>query len=181
MTTTGYTTDNFNAWPSFSRWLLITLMFVGGSAGSTGGGIKVIRCMLFVRVALLEVEYMFRPRVVRPLRIGKQMLDDNTRRNVTAHVGIVLVIFFVATILLTVLHNEWRLVPAHHLDLETAFSAVAATLNNIGPGLRMVGATENYAFFTAPAKLFLALLMILGRLELMAILCLFVPGFWRQD
>ena len=180
MTTTGYCTDDFNTWPSFSRWLLVTLMFIGGSAGSTGGGIKVIRIMIFVRIVLLEIEQTFRPNVVRPLKIGSQTLDDSVRRRITAHIGVVLVIFFVATILLTVCHNESAVADEHHLDLETAFSAVAATLNNIGPGLNMVGATQNYAFFTVPAKLLLALLMILGRLEIMVLLCMFVPNFWRH-
>ena len=180
MTTTGYCTDDFNNWPSFSRWLLIILMFIGGSAGSTGGGIKVIRIMLFIRLALLEVEQTFRPSVVRPLKIGHQPVDDTVRRNVSAYIGIVLVTFFVATVLLMVVHNEYHVEEQHNLDLETAFSAVAATLNNIGPGLNMVGATQNYAFFTAPAKLLLALLMILGRLEIMVILCMFVPSFWRH-
>ena len=181
MTTTGYCTDDFNTWPGFSRWLLIMLMFIGGSAGSTGGGIKVIRIMLFFRVALLEGERMFRPRVVRPLKIGGKILDDDLRRSVSAYVGLVLVIFFVATMLLMVLHNGVQVGPERQLDLETAFSAVAATLNNIGPGLNMVGATKNYLFFTPLAKLLLALLMILGRLEVMVVLCLFVPAFWRRD
>jgi len=180
MTTTGYCTDDFNTWPNFSRWLLVILMFIGGSAGSTGGGIKVIRIMLFVRLVLLEVEQTFRPNVVRPLKIGRRTLDDSVRRNVSAYIGIVLVIFFVATVLLMVCHNESHVPEKHHLDLETAFSAVAATLNNIGPGLNMVGATQNYAFFTAPAKILLALLMILGRLEIMVILCIFLPNFWRH-
>jgi len=181
MTTTGYGTDDFNAWPSFSRWLLVMLMFIGGSAGSTGGGIKVIRIILFIKVVLLEVEHMFRPNVVRPLKVKGQVLDDDVRRNVSSYVGLVLLIFFVSTILLMVLHNEAHVETTRHLDLETALSAVAATLNNIGPGLNMVGPTQNYAFFTAPAKLLLSLLMIIGRLEVMVILCLFVPGFWRRQ
>ncbi len=181
MTTTGYCTDNFDQWPSLSRWLLVMLMFIGGSAGSTGGGIKVIRIMLFLRVALLEVERAFRPNVVRTLKVQGRVLDEDMRRSVSSYVGIVLVIFFVGTALLMVLHNEAHVEPHRHLDLETAFSAVAATLNNIGPGLSMVGAAENYAFFTAPAKLLLTLLMIIGRLEVMVILCLFVPSFYRQN
>jgi trk system potassium uptake protein TrkH len=181
MTTTGYGTEDFNQWPSFSRWLLVMLMVIGGSAGSTGGGIKVIRIMLFVRVIIHEVEKTFRPNVVRPLRVGGQPVDEDFRRSVTTYVGMVLFIFFVATILLMVLHNEYHVEEHRHLDLETAFSAVAATLNNIGPGLNMVGATKNYAFFTGPAKILLSLLMILGRLEVMVILCLFVPNFYRRD
>lgn len=181
MTTTGYGTDDFNQWPSFSRWLLTMLMFVGGSAGSTGGGIKVIRFILFFRVILMEVEYMFRPSRIRPFKMGGQILDDDVRRNVSAYIGLALVIFFIATFFLMILHNEAGVAPEKHLDLDTAFTAVIATLNNIGPGLNMVGPMANYAFFTAPGKLLLTLLMILGRLEIMVILCLFVPGFWRKD
>ena len=181
MTTTGYGTDDFNTWPSFSRWLLVMLMFVGGSAGSTGGGIKVIRIMLFIRVIVLEVERVFRPNVVRPIRIAGHAVNENLRRAVSSYVGLVLVIFLVATMLLMAIHNEVNVGSDKQLDLETAFSAVAATLNNIGPGLGMVGSAENYAFFNAPAKLLLCLLMILGRLEIMVILCLFVPGFYKQN
>lgn len=180
MTTTGYGTADFNTWPSFSRWLLILLMFIGGSAGSTGGGIKVIRLMIFLRLAVLEIEHTFRPNVVRPLKVGPRTLDPSVRRNVSAYIGIILIIFFFATALLMVCHNEAYVAADRQLDLETAFSAVAATLNNIGPGLNMVGPTKNYAFFTAPAKILLSLLMVLGRLEIMVILCLFVPNFWRR-
>ena len=181
MTTTGYGTDNFDKWPSFSRWFLVMLMFVGGSAGSTGGGIKVIRIMLFVRIVMLEVERTFRPHIVRPLKVAGQDVDDDMRRAFGMYIGIVLVIFFVGTLFLMVLHNEYHVEEHRYLDLETAFSAVAATLNNIGPGLGMVGSIENYAFFTPAAKILLTLLMIIGRLEVMVILCLFVPNFYRRN
>jgi trk system potassium uptake protein len=181
MTTTGYCTDDFNTWPNLSRWLLVMLMFVGGSAGSTACGIKVIRVMLFVRLILLEAELIFSPNVVRPLTIGRQQVDDNIRRDVSTYVGLILALFFVATLLLMVVHNDCCVKPADHLDLETAFSAVATTLNGVGPGLNKVGAVGNFAFFTAPAKLLLSLLMLLGRLEIMIILVLFMPSFWRQN
>ncbi|MCF7958935.1 MAG: TrkH family potassium uptake protein [Phycisphaerae bacterium] len=176
MTTTGFGSEDFDKWPTFSRWLLVTMMFIGGSAGSTGGGIKVIRILLFVRIAMLEIEQTFRPSVVRPLKINQHPLDDTVRRNIGVYIGLVLVITFLSTIILTILqHND------PEFDIETAFTAVIATINNIGPGLSMVGPTENFAFFSAPAKCFLTLLMILGRLEFMAILCLFVPAFWKRD
>ncbi len=180
MTTTGYCTADFNAWPDLSRWLLLLLMFVGGCAGSTGGGIKVIRIVLFVKIIALEVASVFRPRAVRTLKIGGRALDKNVRRHVTAYVGIVLVVFLLSTLLLFVLHNSCCAEPGEQLDMITALSSVAATLNNIGPGLNRVGATGNYAFFSTPAKLFLAFLMILGRLEIMVVLCLFLPSFWKR-
>lgn len=181
MTTTGYSTADFNVWPDLSRWLLFLLMFIGGCAGSTGGGIKVIRVILFAKIISLEVAGVFRPRAVRTLRIGGKPLDKNVRQSVTAYVGIVLMIFLVSTLCLLLLHNDWTVAQEEQIDLETAFTSVAATLNNIGPGLGMVGSAENYAFFSTPAKLFLAFLMTLGRLEVMVVLCLFLPSFWRAQ
>jgi len=193
LTTTGYGTDDYNEWPTFTRWILIILMFIGGSAGSTAGGIKIIRIMLFVRLAIHEIERTFRPNVVRPLRVNNQPVDEETRRTVAIYIGHILIIFFTSTLFLMILHNNAHLKIeddletsqqsqlAQPLDLESAFSAVLASLTNIGPGLNMVGPTQNYAFFSAPAKLFLSLLMVLGRLEIMVILCLFVPAFWRKD
>ena len=179
MTTTGFCTADFNAWPDLSRWLLFLLMFVGGCSGSTGGGIKVIRIILFVKIIFMEIAYIFRPRVVRRLKVGEKVLDKNVLRNVTAYVGIVLIIFFISTLLLLILHNDYCV--DKQIDLETAFTSVAATMNNIGPGLNMVGATGNYAFFSTPAKIFFSLLMILGRLEIMVVLCLFLPSFWKKE
>lgn len=181
ITTTGYGTADFDAWPSFSRWLLFLLMFVGGCAGSTGGGIKVIRIVLFFKIIFLEVERVFRPRVVRSLEIGGRVLDEKVRRSVTAYLGIALVIFLLSTLVLLVLQNESCVKEDQAINLETAFTSVAATLNNIGPGLNAVGPTQNYAFYSGAAKLFLSFLMVLGRLEIMVVLCLFVPSFWRRD
>ncbi len=181
MTTTGYGTDDYNTWPTLSKWLIILLMLVGGSAGSTAGGIKLIRFMIFIKVALMEVEKTFRPHVVRPMRINGQNVDEDVRRNVTAYVGHILVIFFTSTLFLLIIQNESLIDKQNALDVESAFTAVIATLNNIGPGLNMVGPTANFHFFDGPAKLFLSLLMILGRLEVMVLLCLFIPNFWRKD
>ncbi|MCK5175470.1 MAG: TrkH family potassium uptake protein, partial [Planctomycetes bacterium] len=128
---------------------------------------------------LMEIAYMFRPRVVRRLKIGEKVLDKNVRQSVTAYVGIVLIIFFISTLFLLVLHNDYCV--DKQIDLETAFTSVAATMNNIGPGLNMVGATGNYAFFSTPAKIFLSFLMILGRLEIMVVLCLLLPSFWKKE
>jgi len=143
--------------------------------------VKVIRVILFAKIILLEIASMFRPRAVRTLKIGGKALDKNVRRNVTAYIGIVLIIFLISTLLLLVLHNDYCVEKNKQIDLETAFTSVAATLNNIGPGLNMVGATGNYAFFSTPAKILLSFLMILGRLEIMVILCLFLPSFWKRQ
>jgi trk system potassium uptake protein TrkH len=180
-TTTGFSTFDFDTWPSLSKWMLVLLMFVGGCAGSTAGGLKVIRVFLFLRVALQEVERTFRPSVVRPLRINQQSLDPDIQRTVTGYVGFILFLCILSPIVLLALQNKLPVESQVELDLNSAFLAVVATLNNIGPGLGQVGPTENYAFFSAPAKLFLCLLMILGRLEVMVLLSLFLPGFWRRQ
>jgi len=181
MTTTGFGSADFNAWSDFSRWLLLLLMFVGGCSGSTGGGIKVVRTIVFAKAIFREIAGMFRPRVVRTLKIGAKVMDENVIRNVTVYVGVVLVIFLISVLLIFVFHNDYCVDNDKQIDIETAISSVAATLNNIGPGLNMVGPTKNYAFFSTPAKFFLSLLMILGRLEIMVILCLFIPSFWKKE
>ena len=134
-----------------------------------------------MKIILLEIAAVFRPRAVRTLKIGDKAVDKNVRRNITAYVGIVLMLFLISTLFLLVLHNDSCVENDKRIDLETAFTSVAATLNNIGPGLNRVGATENFAFFSTPAKLFLSFLMILGRLEIMVVLCLFLPSFWRKE
>tara|TARA_B100000029_G_scaffold74915_1_gene66712 strand:- start:734 stop:1963 length:1230 start_codon:yes stop_codon:yes gene_type:complete len=180
MTTTGFATADFDNWSDFSRGLLLSLMFVGGCAGSTGGGIKVIRFILFAKIVRLEVEQAFRPNVVRPLRLAGVNIDKRQRHQVVVYFCLVLLIFFISWMLLLVIQpgSPWE---GHESDrlIDTA-SAVAATLNNIGPGLGVFGPTSNYAFLAPQSKILLSLLMLLGRLELFAILVLFVPSFWRS-
>jgi len=181
MTTTGYGTHDFDAWNSFGRAILLLLMFIGGCAGSTGGGMKVIRHVLFVKVLRLEIEQSFHPSVVRPLRIGGNPVDDpDLRKHILVYFGLILIIF-VASWLCVVTYEPdatWSGTSDHKL-LDTA-SAVAATLNNIGPGLGTVGATRNYGHFAPLSKILFTWLMMIGRLEIFAILVLFVPGFWRS-
>ncbi len=172
MTTTGYGTDDFDLWPNLSRWLLVALMFVGGSAGGTGGGIKVFRLMLFSKLIISEIEKTFRPSLIKPVRLGGQPIDESQCRAIGVYVGLIMVISIISTILLLAIEAD--------IDLETAFSSVVSCLNNIGPGLHQTGPMANYAFMSAPSKAMLTFLMILGRLEVMAIFCLFTPGFWRK-
>jgi len=172
MTTTGYGTADFDQWPALVQWLLLGLMFVGGSAGSTGGGVKVIRFILFAKVLWLELERAFRPAVVRPVRVGGMVVPSEQRRDVLVYFSLILTITVMATVALSALEPS--------LDLRTSASAVVATLNNIGPGLGQVGATQNYGLMHAPAKLLLSILMVLGRLELFAVLVLLYPKFWRS-
>ena len=197
MTTTGFATADFTEWSEFSKGLLLLLMFVGGSAGSTGGGIKVVRFLLFAKVVRLEIEQAFRPNVVRPLRIAGATLDNSLRHEVMVYFGLILLVFVSSWMILAAIEpdaqwqpkgnqvsstssrSESTQKPAESTKLLDCASAVAATLNNIGPGLGVVGPAENYSGFSEPGKLLLTLLMLLGRLELFAILVLFVPAFWR--
>ena len=186
MTTTGYGTADFDSWNSFGRGLLLVLMFVGGCAGSTGGGLKVIRIILFCKVLLLEVERAYRPSVVRPLRLGGEALDDNgLRHSVLVYVGIIVFIFVTSWLAVITFESDtlWQQTTetpatASHKLIDCA-SAVSATLNNIGPGLGVIGPTENYAALSSGTKLLFTLLMMIGRLEIFAVIVLFVPGFWR--
>lgn len=169
MTTTGFATENFDQWPAFSKFLLVLLMFVGGCAGSTGGGIKVARVVILVRAAFLRLEKVFRPKTVRALRIGRTVVSEETIHSVSGFFVLFMGVFAVATLI----------VAATGTDIVTSFASVAATLNNIGPGLGKVASIENYAHLAPVAKVTLSLCMVLGRLELFAILVLFVPAFWR--
>ena len=184
MTTTGFGTEDFTQWTQFSKGLLLLLMFIGGCAGSTGGGIKVVRFLLFAKIVRLEVEQAFRPNVVRPLRIAGVTLDNSLRHEVMVYFSLVLFIFVSSWMLLAAIEPDTQWQGQGHSESEKLLdcaSAVAATLNNIGPGLGVLGPHSNYEGFSQLGKLLLALLMLMGRLELFAILVLFAPSFWRTQ
>ncbi len=181
ITTTGYGTHDFDRWNSFGRGVLFLLMFVGGCAGSTGGGLKVIRHVLFLKILRLEIEQAFHPTVVRPLRLGGKPLDDpDLRKNILVYFSLILVIFVFSWMFVVTVEPDstWGPNPEHKL-IDSA-SGIAATLNNIGPGLGTVGATQNYGHFSTLSKALFVWLMMVGRLEMFAILVLFIPGFWRS-
>jgi len=169
ITTTGFGTADFEQWPTFSKLVLLGLMFVGGCAGSTGGGIKVIRILVLAKSAALGGERVFRPHVVRALRVGDVTVDNDLRDAIHVYFFLIVGIFAACSLYLAALG----------LDVLTATTAVIATLNNIGPGLSAVGPVENFSFIPTSGKWLLSLCMVLGRLELFAILVLFVPSFWR--
>jgi Trk-type K+ transport system membrane component len=183
MTTTGFCTDNFDTWNSFGRGALLLLMFVGGCAGSTGGGLKVIRHILFVKILRLEVEQAFHPTVVRPLWIaGRPVEDPDLRKNILVYFALIVSIFAAGWLFtITVEPNSTWTDHGHAEEhkLIDAAGCIAATLNNIGPGLGVIGATKNYTNFTWPTKILFIWLMMLGRLEIFVILVLFAPAFWR--
>jgi trk system potassium uptake protein TrkH len=175
-TTTGYCSADFNAWPFLAKGVLVLAMFIGASAGSTAGGIKVIRVWVMMKVMLAEIERVFRPAVIRPVRVGRTIVDDQLKL-ATLNYALGFVLLFVlgsgAVMLLEQLN------PAATCDYTTAASASVASLGTIGPGLGMVGAIENYGWMTPYSKLVLSLLMAFGRLEVFAILVLLTPRFWR--
>ncbi|UCD73972.1 MAG: TrkH family potassium uptake protein [Phycisphaerales bacterium] len=178
-TTTGYCTADFNQWPFLAKAVMLTLMFAGGCAGSTGGGIKVIRVWVAIRVLISELERVFRPQVVRPLKIGSAALDSDMKLATITYVFGIVALFAVGSVLIMTL-EQW-LNPAAGIDYTTAATASIATLCNIGPGLGGVGAVENYGWLCAESKIIMCLLMALGRLEVFAIIVFFSPRFWRGD
>ncbi len=174
MTTTGFATADFDLWPESTKVLLVVLMFVGGCAGSTGGGLKVVRWIILVKAGVHQVERIFSPRTVRRLRLGKMPLQNELVTQVQIFFFLWILLFVMGILLIGLLESGNK-----DFDLVTNVTMVVATLNNIGPGLAKVGATGNYADFTGATKIVLSVLMVLGRLELYSILVLFAPRFWR--
>ena len=182
VTTTGYGTADFDRWNHFGRAALLSLMFVGGCAGSTGGGLKVIRYILLVKILGLEIERGYQPKVVRLLKMnGKPLEDQSLRNSIVVYFSMIAALFAFAFLFIMLLEPDstWGIDPADKV-IDSA-SAVASTLNNIGPGLGIVGATQNYASFSPLTKSLFIWLMMLGRLEVFPILVLFAPGFWRDQ
>lgn len=184
LTTTGFATTNFDLWNNCSRALLLLLMFIGGCAGSTGGGMKVIRHILCLKILSREVERSFHPAVVKHVRLGGESITDpQLSQNILVYFALIMFICSVTWLALVGIEPDstWTEAqqPLANKMIDSA-SAVAATLHNIGPGLGIVGAEENYATFTPMAKMMFVLLMMLGRLELFTILVLVIPAFWRD-
>ena len=173
-TTTGFSNANSDAWPAFSQIILVLLMFIGGCGGSTGGGIKVIRIVSAFRLMLSDIEKVYRPHIVRPVKVGAKIMDAQARQNVLVYILIVLFLSGLATLILALLENQ------RGLDLTTLFTAVVACINNIGPGFSLVGVTQNYLHFADSSKVMLAMLMVIGRLEVFTVLALFMPRYWRR-
>ena len=170
ITTTGYATADFNLWPELSRILLVILMLVGACAGSTGGGMKVSRIMILVKSCRCEVSRLLHPREVKVMTMDGKRVPDGTVRGVQAYCT-AYVLITVGSILLVALDN---------FDITTTVTAVIATLNNIGPGLGMVGPAGGFAAFSPLAKVVMTLDMLFGRLELFPLLILLSPRTWRR-
>ncbi|MHC4445685.1 MAG: TrkH family potassium uptake protein [Planctomycetota bacterium] len=182
-TTTGFCTADFDQWAFPAKVVLVILMFVGGCGGSTGGGIKVIRFVILAKVLWAEMEATFRPNVVRTVRVGQSTIDPQMRSATLVYFMLIGIVTIIATIMVIWIETPQKLdnLTDSSNAAITAFSAVAATINNIGPGLNLVGPAHNYCFFTQPTKIILCVLMALGRLELYAFLVLIMPRFWKEE
>jgi len=170
ITTTGFATADYLLWTPFLTILIFTLFFFGGSAGSTGGGVKIMRIVLLLKNSYYELRRLVHPNAVIPVRFNKRSVDSKIITNVLAFFMLYLLIFGFSTAVFTLIEP----------DLESAMGAVATSLGNIGPGLGNVGPSENFLHVSPSGKWFLSFLMLLGRLELFTILVLFSPSFWKQ-
>ncbi len=171
MTTTGYATVDFDKWPEFCRTIMVSLMFVGACAGSTGGGIKVSRIMIYLKQVKKELMQQIHPRQIRAIKMDGKAIDHSTVRSCNVFLMSYAAIF-AASILLISLDG---------FDFTTNITAVTATLNNIGPGLNMVGPNGNFAEFSVFSKYILMFDMLAGRLEIIPMMILFHPGTWRRS
>ncbi|MBB07368.1 MAG: hypothetical protein CMN03_03805 [Roseibacillus sp.] len=172
--TTGYATVDYEQWPVAVYFTLLLLMLVGGCAGSTAGGMKVSRLILLVRAAWQEVVKAFRPKQVLRMRVNGNTIDDEARAQTVLFVALFGLISLVSMVVVAVVETT------QGIDFNTTVSAVLATFGNIGPGYGEVGPTDHYGHFQPVTQLFLSLLMIMGRLELYAVLVLFVPTVWKK-
>ena len=170
VTTTGFVTADYLRWIPVLGIVIFMLMFFGGSAGSTGGGIKILRIVLVLKNSAMELKRLIHPNAVIPVRFNKHAVPSDILNNVFAFVS-----FYIITVLVGVV-----VLAAMGYDLSSSFGSVAATLGNIGPGIGLVGPVENYAHLPDPGKWFLSFLMLIGRLELFTVLILFSPGFWKR-
>jgi trk system potassium uptake protein TrkH len=170
ITTTGYSTDDFNIWPTTSKTIIVILMFVGACAGSTGGGIKVSRFVVAIKTVFKEFSSYIHPKSVRKIKLDGKPVEHDVVRTTNVYL-ITFLTVFVASLFLISFENK---------DLLTNFTAVAATINNIGPGLELVGPTENFSIFNTFSKYVLIFDMLAGRLELFPLLILFNPILWKE-
>ena len=169
MTTTGFATTDFDLWPALAKFVLVTLMFIGACASSTGGGIKISRFQIMFKSIKRELESYIHPRTVKKIHLDGKSVETDVERSVALYFFIYLIVF-VTSMLIVALEGH---------DLETVFTSVTATLNNIGPGLSLVGPTRNYSFFSDLSKWVLIFDMLAGRLELIPILVFLNPFTYK--
>jgi len=170
ITTTGFGTADYEGWAVLSQLLLFALMFMGGCSGSTSGGMKQIRIFILIRFVYTEIIKLLHPNAIKPVKIGGSSIDQKIITNVAGFFVAVVIISMAATLIMAWFTG----------DIATSFGAVAAHINNIGPGLGMVGPTDNYAWLPDTSKWMLSFLMIVGRLEVYTVIILLTPSYWRD-
>ncbi len=169
-TTTGFATVDYLQWIPAAWVIILVLMFFGGSAGSTGGSIKIVRIVLLLKNGFLELKRLIHPNAIIPVRFDKKAVNQEVITNVLAFVSVYVLITISSTVIISFMGY----------DFETALGSVAATLGNIGPGIGQVGPASNFAHFSIGGKWFLSFLMMIGRLELFTVLVILSPAFWRK-
>jgi len=170
LTGTGYATYDYNTWPDSSRMVLFMLMFIGGSAGSAAGGIKVVRLLLMLKYASRELLKLLQPKIVRPIRLGERVVPEDVMNSIFSFIILYILVFMTSTFLLSLMGIE-------------AFSAASAsivTLGNVGPGFDLVGPMSNFSSIPDPGKLVLIANMWIGRLEIFTVLVLLTRDFWKE-
>lgn len=170
ITTTGFATTDFNLWPQLSKTILVLLMFIGACSGSTGGGIKISRVLILIKSIRNELSLLIHPRMVRKIKMDGHSISYETLRSTNVFIAVYFIIMLTSILLISV----------DGFDFTTNFTAVAATLNNIGPGLEMVGPTQNFSIYSFFSKCILIFNMLAGRLELFPMLILLVPACWKK-
>jgi trk system potassium uptake protein TrkH len=170
ITTTGFVTADYELWGVFYHTLFFLMLFIGGSAGSTGGGVKAVRHLLLIKNSTLELRRLIHPRAIIPVRYNNISVGKDIIFNVMAFLLFYIAIFVAATIVMTLVG----------LDFLTAMGSVATCLGNVGPAIEGVGPADNFAHIPDAGKWILSFLMMLGRLELFTVLIIFSPAFWKK-
>ena len=170
ITTTGFSTVDFSLWPELSRYILVVLMLIGACAGSTGGGLKISRTLILFKALRNEMQRVVHPRSVKVMRIDGKAQSDNLVHNVSMYLVAYVIVMIVSTLIISI----------DNFGFTTNVTAVIACMNNIGPGLELVGPTGNFNSFSWVSKLVLSADMIIGRLEIFPVIALFSPSLWKR-
>jgi len=171
ISTSGYTSTNFDLWPEFSKWILIMLMFIGSCAGSTSGGIKVARIIIYFKTILKEIKYSIHPKRVSVITLEGKPVNESMMKGLFAFITTYIFILIIGTLLISL----------NKFDFITNFTATLTCLSNVGPGLSLVGPTGNFSIFSNFSHAVLSLIMMIGRLELFPILIIFSPSLYTND
>ena len=164
-------TDNFDLWPTFSKMILILLMFIGGCASSTGGGIKVVRILVLLKLIRRGIATRLHPNAIVTVKINGKNIPSDTVSAIANHMFLYIAVVFISTILLSL----------NNFDMITTFTSVLTCIGNIGPGLELVGPAANFSIYSGPGLFLLSILMLAGRLELFTLFILLTPRFWNPN